>query len=249
MYRHLAGHLINNLPIFPHHQPNARQLSALRLSAKQLRSTKLSMSTASMWHRRLDVGDFPSKTDVWGLDPPNNTAPSLQILVIPGNPGLGSYYLPFMSALQQHLDVPATIRTLSHAGQDTHSASSGYSLQDQVQHKVAFLRTHMQLGPDAPPLIIAGHSIGAYMAVHAVRIIEEAIDQNNIACVAALFPFFAVDPTSFTQRRLRWLVARPGLAGALVSAAACLPLFLRRALVGTYGGAWWYSKLWSHHAL
>lgn len=90
--------------------------------------------TAQVWHRRLPVADLPSDTDVWGVDPEGTAA--LQILIIPGNPGVGSYYLPFMTALQQHLDVPATIRTLSHAGQDTHSSGSGYSLQDQVQHKV-----------------------------------------------------------------------------------------------------------------
>lgn len=216
------------------HFPALRQLPALRHFPALHCTTHMESSQAAVWHRRLAVGDSP--TDVWGVDPPSTTDALLQILVIPGNPGIGSYYLPFMTALQQHLDVPATIRTLSHAGQDVHNTGDcSYSLRDQIDHKVAFLRAHMQLGPDAPPLIIAGHSIGAYMAVHAVRML--GADSSNIQCVAALFPFFAVDSTSYTQRRLQWLVQRPGLAGTVVSAVAWLPLPLRRALVGAYGGA------------
>ena len=47
-----------------------------------------------------------------------------------------------------------------------------YSLDDQIRHKADFMRQYMLL-PGRPPLVVAAHSIGAYVAVHAVRELEQ----------------------------------------------------------------------------
>lgn len=39
-----------------------------------------------------------------------------------------------------------------------------WSLEEQIAHKVAFLREHVLL-PGRPPVVLLGHSIGAYMMV------------------------------------------------------------------------------------
>lgn len=229
------------LPDHHHHRSRYVYSTLKGTSLKQRTSNYISMTTTStsqqtMWQQRLPVDG--QLTDVWGIDPPPHTTPALQILIIPGNPGLGSYYIPFMHALQQHMDVPCALRCLSHVGQDIPSMGNpGYSLADQIQHKVAFMRQHMTVGPHASPIVVMGHSIGAHMAVHAVHALEsESVTKTNIASVIGLFPFFMADPTSSTQWRIQRMVQWPGLIGGMVSCMRLLPVGLQRRLVGAYGG-------------
>ena len=53
-----------------------------------------------------------------------------------------------------------------------------YSLDDQIRHKADFMRQYMLL-PGRPPLVVAAHSIGAYVAVHAVRDVEQQAGMNK----------------------------------------------------------------------
>lgn len=234
----------------------------LHTPLKRLAATSRTMTTSqttNLWKQRLPVDG--QLTDVFGIDPPPGTDPQLSIFIIPGNPGIGSYYIPFMNALQQHLDVPCMLRTVSHLGQDTHSTDTpGYSLTDQIQHKVSFLRQHMAVQqPHAPPIVIMGHSIGAHIAVQAVRLLEQtspvqgdaatgtnapppplpqsnAATGGNVISVVGLFPFFAVDPSSPVQWRIQQMVQWPGLAGGVVSCVSCLPTSLQKSVVAAYGG-------------
>ena len=54
--------------------------------------------------------------------------------------------------------------------------TQGFSLKEQIQHKVAFLKKEC-LGHRSPPTVLLGHSIGAYMALHAVKAIETEADE------------------------------------------------------------------------
>ena len=46
-----------------------------------------------------------------------------------------------------------------------------WSLKEQIQHKVDFLTQHVLL-EGRPPVLLAGHSIGAYMMLHAAHQLE-----------------------------------------------------------------------------
>lgn len=45
-------------------------------------------------------------------------------------------------------------------------------MREQIEHKISFLKQEC-IGKDHPPLVLIGHSIGAYMALHASKSIEE----------------------------------------------------------------------------
>ncbi|SCU83936.1 LAFA_0D06876g1_1 [Lachancea sp. 'fantastica'] len=79
---------------------------------------------------------------------------------IPGNPGLIEFYEPFL--LQIHNNNPDwEILGLSHAGMNSCDSVECpvYSLQEQIDHSVKVINRYSRVGR---PLIIMGHSVGAY---------------------------------------------------------------------------------------
>lgn len=98
-------------------------------------------------------------------------APHLQLVMLPGNPGSAAYYIPFLQAIHKSLDSRAHIYAVSYAGHSDFAADQVpllYSLEQQIEHKVAFLQDHI-LHAGKPPVVVLGHSIGTYIAIHAVH--------------------------------------------------------------------------------
>ncbi|KAK9825444.1 hypothetical protein WJX81_000071 [Elliptochloris bilobata] len=172
------------------------------------------------------------------------------VLLIPGNPGIAGYYIPFLRYLKRSL-LPhrADVFTCSYIGH-TRQGLAGqqsklYTLEQQVKHKVALLSSHF-LRPGRPPLLIFAHSIGAYIALHAVQRLELAAASSQDAAsapslppilkVVALMPFLTVDPASRRQRFLRGLAAYPRCLGAVAGMLGLLPRWLKRRLVAGYAG-------------
>ena len=68
-----------------------------------------------------------------------------------------------------------------------------YSLQlvdldGQIQHKVDFLKEHVLL-PGRPPVVLMGHSIGCFIALHAMPLLEAELHQDaptimKVPCVS-----------------------------------------------------------------
>jgi len=85
------------------------------------------------------------------------------IIIIPGNPGLGSMYQDFMSSLHSSLSKPdLSIWAFSYIGHDSEAPSyfptdQTYILEDQIQHKLALLE---KLIPQSAKITLIGHSIG-----------------------------------------------------------------------------------------
>ncbi|CEP60316.1 bifunctional triacylglycerol lipase/ester hydrolase LALA0_S01e07910g [Lachancea lanzarotensis] len=80
---------------------------------------------------------------------------------IPGNPGLIEFYEPFL--LQVHLNNPDwEILGISHAGMNSCDTIQCpvYTLKEQNDHFVAVINRYSKAGR---PLIIMGHSVGAYL--------------------------------------------------------------------------------------
>ncbi|TRY73626.1 hypothetical protein TCAL_03324 [Tigriopus californicus] len=103
------------------------------------------------------------------------------ILVIPGNPGLSSYYEDFMRTLYHGLDESVPVWAVGHFGHDLPPATpspsaaselpnlSGheawYNLEGQIQHKIRFIEEFI---PANCHLTLVGHSIGCKMILEAM---------------------------------------------------------------------------------
>ena len=75
-----------------------------------------------------------------------------------GNPGMSAYYVPYMEQLSALSSVPLRVSCVTHLGLGARSRKA-LTLQDEIQHKAAYLREHV-LQPDRPPCVLIGHSIG-----------------------------------------------------------------------------------------
>ncbi|KAK9803669.1 hypothetical protein WJX72_010287 [[Myrmecia] bisecta] len=183
----------------------------------------------------------------------------VQLLVLPGNPGSAAFYVPFLRGLHAAWQGRAEVTAISHLGHGALGPHSTqlytllqqishqlYTLRQQISHQVAFIRQHLLL-PGRPPLAIMGHSIGAYMALHAAHRVEEADSngQHNDSCtrprickIVGVFPFLTVDPGSLKQKFLRCCTRIPGVMGGAAALLGMLPPWLLKLIVqlGTKGG-------------
>lgn len=104
-------------------------------------------------------------TDALGLKATSPT-PSLQLLIIPGNPGLGSFYTRFIEELHALFQGTADVWAVSNLGHDAENLCEGrvWCLDTQIAHKAQLLKEHV-LAPGKPPAVVLAHSIGSYMAL------------------------------------------------------------------------------------
>jgi pimeloyl-ACP methyl ester carboxylesterase len=151
----------------------------------------------------------------------------VRVLVLPGNPGVAQYYGDFCTSLQAELGGGALVHALGLLGHTTAAPKEAplrtYLLDEQEQHVLA------ALDAQPGPVLLVGHSIGAYLALRAL--------QARPACVlgvVGLYPFLRLNEDSWEQRaiklacRLQPLVLVVALCAALLAA---LPLRLRRFLL------------------
>ncbi|XP_031211350.1 lipid droplet-associated hydrolase isoform X2 [Mastomys coucha] len=105
--------------------------------------------------------------------------PKQLIFIIPGNPGLSPFYVPFAKALYSLMKSRFPVWIISHAGfsvtpknkkiltapqeSSAQKIEDIYGLNGQIEHKIAFLRAHV---PKDVKLIFIGHSVGSYIALH-----------------------------------------------------------------------------------
>ena len=173
---------------FPHANERLRrdhQLGCTMRSIVRGTSTLISPSPlqrAEIVRRRVSVGGRPTIVHELAA-----TAPcKLQIMVVPGNPGLhhilrssashsttpdddhdlnatagmSGFYLPFMRALHEGLGGAASVSAVTHLGLGGLSGGQIFGLEEQIEHKREYLEAHL-LRPGSPPCAVIGHSIGA----------------------------------------------------------------------------------------
>ena len=158
-------------------------------------------------------------------------APRMALLFVPGNPGLCGYYAEYLAYLHVHLDRRVVILAKSSLGHDRPCARTDeappatgqkrvggldwpyYTLQDQI---ASHRRALAYLCARAPgvPIVIVGHSIGAYMALN-------LLGSNPIAEVQLFFPTI-----SFMDRAPRTRRVRPVLAAPMLLLVWCLSCIL-----------------------
>lgn len=162
-------------------------------------------------------------------------APRAALLFIPGNPGLCEYYTKFLGELYEDLGGACTLLCKSSPGHDdtvgapppTGRAAGGgpvrtyYGVGDQVDAQAEALRTlRAHVGPRTP-IVLAGHSMGAYVAMRLV-----ARYPTEIQGLQCFFPTISHIGISPQGRRMQYALWPPVLTivHALAWLLACLPL-------------------------
>jgi len=85
------------------------------------------------------------------------------------------------------------------------------------------------------PVVLMGHSIGAYMAVKALAALEGEKVSQRIVQVISLFPFLRTTPSNRKQRVLRFVCRYAGVLAGVAHALEHVPGPMRRALVSVFG--------------
>ncbi|XP_011310740.1 UPF0554 protein C2orf43 homolog [Fopius arisanus] len=115
------------------------------------------------------------------------------ILVIPGNPGIPAFYTGFIKALKSCLPTETPVWVMGHAGHvlppktlsfpsEQDSMDRAFSLQGQVEHKVAFVKEYI---PKDARVHLVGHSIGAWFILQLLG--DEEFVKKVVKCYL-LFP-------------------------------------------------------------
>ncbi|KAJ8754744.1 hypothetical protein K2173_012133 [Erythroxylum novogranatense] len=163
--------------------------------------------------------------------------PSLHVLFVPGNPGIISFYKDFLEALYEFLGETASVTAIGHISQTEKNWERGklFLLQEQIDHKVDFVR--QQLLKDDLPIVLVGHSIGAYMSMETLKRYPEKV----IYC-AGLYPYLMFNPLSKTQILYKKVFRLPVLCFLLsfcIASLGLLPKCATRLLVSKSVGKSW----------
>ncbi|CAG8460942.1 5138_t:CDS:2 [Paraglomus brasilianum] len=120
----------------------------------------------------------------------NDPKGTLVLFIIPGNPGVIEYYKEFCDNIFRERKGKIEIVGGHSYGDHYQGNSRLYSLQDQINHKIAIFdelerKFTSEHGHNvAPRFILCGHSIGAYIATQLLR----SRPDHGIIQVYALFP-------------------------------------------------------------
>ncbi|CAF2442324.1 unnamed protein product [Rotaria sp. Silwood2] len=100
---------------------------------------------------------------------------SKSIVIIPGNPGLGGFYIPFGHELYNLFNENISILIISQAG---HSPPLKYcfTLNEQIEHKIKTIEKLLPINNNHR-LILIGHSIGAFMVLNMLDKFENRLER------------------------------------------------------------------------
>ncbi|KAJ0972987.1 hypothetical protein J5N97_020946 [Dioscorea zingiberensis] len=164
-------------------------------------------------------------------------APSMHVLVIPGNPGIALFYKEFIEALYQLFNGNASVTAIGHISHSRKDWERGrkFSLQEQIDHKEDFIKQELQ--SCETPLVLVGHSIGAYICLEIFK-----RHPNQVKFSVGLYPFLALNRDSW-QQSIIGMIARSSFlnvpASYLVSFLGSFPAQFSRTLVRKLLGQSW----------
>ena len=149
--------------------------------------------------------------------------PLCHVLVVPGNPGLVSFYQEFISELYALMeDVPngdCVVEGYSLGGfQITSPSPQPLGLQQQVNYVEAFIERAVRQDSEVPSkkVILIGHSVGAYLLLEILRRHQERRKEReppyNIIGGICLFPTVVDIAQSKSGRRVRHILNLPAFA-------------------------------------
>lgn len=194
-------------------------------------------------------------THVFSLKADHYAGPrnSSLLLIVPGSPGMGHFYIPFATKLFQLGEGRYDVAVVSHAGhspghirrplndgrQIESDPSVGdfdvndqeedwYSLEDQISHKLEYIRKRAS---SKDSLFLVGHSIGSWMILQMLQQLEP----SRVKKVALLFPTIEKMRVTPNGQKLSPLFStwqRPFTM--LIWFISSLPNFLRRFVLHRY---------------
>lgn len=171
--------------------------------------------------------------------PPPGGRPTVFVMV-PGNPGEPDFYTAMMEELFEASGRRMDCVVVGHAGHSRRCANGGrvFGLDEQVAHKVAFVRGLLERRPGAR-LVLAGHSVGAHICLRVMDALGPAEVRRSVAHACLLFPTVAqIRDTPNGRSMSAMFRTGPRLAiAALAGALSALPERARRALVRLNVGA------------
>jgi len=134
--------------------------------------------------------------------------PKKIILIIPGNPGLASYYEDFMLSLKSKLPDEYSIWTLGHGGHDIPKGGENipslsdhgelFNLESVIKQKIDFVKANISSDQE---VTLIGHSIGAKMVIEVIR-----ANVANVKKGCLLFPTIENMITSPAGKRMKYTV-------------------------------------------
>jgi hypothetical protein len=203
------------------------------LSTALLLVTRFGPAKVPAWRREpeqetLLVGGIPTAV-LWIRG--ETRAKTLYVL-LPGNPGLVTFNATMLDELHNASGRTVDAVVVGHAGHCARHQPAGrlYTLEEQVAHKVAFIREHAKA---YQRLVIAGHSVGAYMCTRLQRAFPPS-QFHQVQLLMPTFEFIAASPNGVRLTPVfRYL--RP-LGSAVAGALGLLPRSLKRTLVRYAGG-------------
>ncbi|CAD6215884.1 GSCOCG00000700001-RA-CDS [Cotesia congregata] len=164
------------------------------------------------------------------------------VIVIPGNPGIPSFYSGFIKSLKSRLPSETPVWTVGHAGHvqppknlcfmsEDDSDKPVYTLQDQLEHKVAFIKQYV---PKDAKLHLVGHSIGSWCILQLLK--DPEIAKQVVRCYL-LFPTIERMAETPNGKFLTNFVLRAAtLIVFLAWIFSFFPVVLQSILIRIFGG-------------
>lgn len=100
---------------------------------------------------------------------------SKSFIIIPGNPGLGGFYIPFADELYRLFNEKIFVLVISQAGHSP-AMKHCFTLNEQIEHKLSIIEQILPRRKNQR-LILIGHSIGAYMLLKIFDRLSDRIDR------------------------------------------------------------------------
>lgn len=146
----------------------------------------------------------------------------MQIVIIPGNPGHAQLYSLFKKELENLNYNVIVLSPLS-------TPNILYTLEDQIEYIVDMLKNII-----CHPTILIGHSIGAYMLLHAIKKLDpKTLVFANIVKVVAMYPFLEADLSVPRARQLAIISKYYTIIGCLGGVLSYMPYMIKSKIFKT----------------
>lgn len=188
------------------------------------------------------VGHASVRTNFLVFGAGDGRRPRQRVLVVVGNPGVCEFYYDFACALSAQCGHEDEIVVASHLGHCGRRIGAAFSLDEQVEHKRELLAAlvgesadsqrilrDLRLAPRTDvPIVLAGHSIGAYICFK-LAAADGARARPRVRRVLALFPTFR-DLAAGLVPLVRVAVL-PGFRHLFAALLGFMPTFLTHRLL------------------
>lgn len=163
--------------------------------------------------------------------------PAFHVLFITGNPGVITFYTDFLESLYEFLGGNASVTAIAHISHTQKNWEKGrlFSFQEQIDHKVDFIRQELQTVE--VPIVLVGHSIGSYMSLEILRRCT-----GKVNYFVGLYPFLMLNQLSGKQSLIGNIAESTILSTILscvVASLGLLPKIASKFIVSkTIGKSW-----------